>query len=1421
MFKSMKIGLRMGLGFGLVIVLMIAMGLFAINRLGAMDRETNKLVNDRWPKSVESNEILKAMDDAIISVSTAILQDDAREVKKELEYTARLRADATKKIDELTRTMTTEEGKAALKAVVDSRSKYGGALDEVIRLIESGEKVQAKAIVLGKLNPLGVDYGNAVGSLVNVVGKYVEQAGKEAGESSGSARTLIISILGGSFALAIFIVFFVTRSITRPLSEAVAINNRIAEGDLSVAVDVSRGDEVGQLLAAMKNMVDKFKRIMSDVNMLSDAAVHGKLATRADVSKHAGDYQKMVQGINDTLDAVISPLNVSAEYVDRISKGDIPPKITDEYKGDFNEIKNNLNNCIDGLGGLVECNAVLKRMAVNDHTKKVEGEYVGLFASVSEATNLVRERLLAITRTYTNLALGDTSDLAVYEKVGKRSEEDVIVPAIVKCMQNVNLVIEDTAMLSTAAVEGKLAMRADATKHHGDFRKIVEGVNNTLNAVIGPLNVAAEYVDRIGKGDIPPKIMDEYKGDFNEIKNNLNNCIDGLDGLVECNAVLKRMAFNDHTKKVEGKYVGLFASVSEATNLVRERLLAITRTYTNLAMGDTSDLAVYEKVKKRSDEDVIVPAIIKCMQNINLLIEDMTMLSTAAVEGKLATRADATKHQGDFRKVVEGVNNTLNAVIGPLNVAAEYVDRIGKGDIPPKIMDEYKGDFNEIKNNLNNCIDGLGGLVECNDVLKRMAVNDHTKKIEGKYVGLFASVSEATDMVRERLLAITKTYTKLAMGDTSDLAAYEQVGKRSDEDVIVPAMIKCMQTINLLIEDMTMLSTAAVNGDLSKRVDAGKHNGGYRHIVEGVNDTLNAVIGPLNVAAEYVDRIGKGDIPPKIMDEYKGDFNEIKNNLNNCIDGLGGLVECNAVLKRMAGNDHTKKVEGEYIGLFASVSEATNMVRERLLAITKTYTHLALGDTSDLASYEKVGKRSEEDVIVPAIIKCMQNINLLIEDMTVLSMAAVNGDLSNRVDAGKHNGGYRHIVEGVNATLDAVIGPLHMAAEYVDRISKGDVPSKITDAYNGDFNEIKNNLNVLIDAMNEVTAVATEIAGGNLTVKVNERSAQDKLMQAMAAMVEGLTDVASNIQSVAGQVMVGSQEMSSSSEQLSQGATEQSASVEEVSSSMEQMAANIKQNSDNAQQTEKIALKAAEDGKHGGKSVSDTVVAMKEIAGKISIIEEIARQTNLLALNAAIEAARAGEHGKGFAVVASEVRKLAERSQTAAGEINKLSASSVQVAENAGEMLAKIVPDIQRTADLVQEITAASNEQSSGAGQINKAIQQLDQVVQQNAAAAEQMASTSTELLSQAEQLQTTISFFKLNGDSSVGRTSFAAAGGRQVKPAQKSHGAHSTHGMPKKTNGSKQPSAAVHGDHSAKGFALDLSKDGKADTMDAEFERY
>ncbi|WP_320171016.1 methyl-accepting chemotaxis protein [Maridesulfovibrio sp.] len=265
------------------------------------------------------------------------------------------------------------------------------------------------------------------------------------------------------------------------------------------------------------------------------------------------------------------------------------------------------------------------------------------------------------------------------------------------------------------------------------------------------------------------------------------------------------------------------------------------------------------------------------------------------------------------------------------------------------------------------------------------------------------------------------------------------------------------------------------------------------------------------------------------------------------------------------------------------------------------------------------------------------------------------------------------------------------------------------------------------------------------TLDIEQRDEIGILAAALNDMVARLSSVVAEVSSSSENVASGSEELSATAESLSQASTEQAANVEEVSASMEEMTANIRQNADNAHQTEQIALQASSQAEEGGEAVARAVDAMKNIAEKISIIEEIARQTNLLALNAAIEAARAGEHGKGFAVVAAEVRKLAERSGAAAGEIGELSSSTVGVAEKAGEMLKRLVPDIRRTAELVQEIAAGSGEQLSGAEQINKAVQQLDQVTQQNASASEEMASTSEELSSQAEQLQQVMSFFRVS----------------------------------------------------------------------------
>ncbi len=286
----------------------------------------------------------------------------------------------------------------------------------------------------------------------------------------------------------------------------------------------------------------------------------------------------------------------------------------------------------------------------------------------------------------------------------------------------------------------------------------------------------------------------------------------------------------------------------------------------------------------------------------------------------------------------------------------------------------------------------------------------------------------------------------------------------------------------------------------------------------------------------------------------------------------------------------------------------------------------------------------------------------------------------------------------------------------------------------------------IVAPIREVSEAATRIAGGDLAAAVTVRSRDEigSLAGTLNSMAATLQGVVADVMAAADNVASGSQQISFGAAQLSQGTTEQAASAEEASSSVEEMNATIRQNAENALQTEKIAVISAQDAQESGAAVAETVTAMKDIAAKISVIEEIARQTNLLALNAAIEAARAGEHGKGFAVVAAEVRKLAERSQQAAAEIGSLSASSVDVAGRAGGMLAKLIPDIRRTAELVQQISAASREQAGGADQINSAIQQLNRVVQQNAGASEEMASVSSELSSQAEQLQRAVAYFDL-----------------------------------------------------------------------------
>jgi methyl-accepting chemotaxis protein len=321
------------------------------------------------------------------------------------------------------------------------------------------------------------------------------------------------------------------------------------------------------------------------------------------------------------------------------------------------------------------------------------------------------------------------------------------------------------------------------------------------------------------------------------------------------------------------------------------------------------------------------------------------------------------------------------------------------------------------------------------------------------------------------------------------------------------------------------------------------------------------------------------------------------------------------------------------------------------------------------------------------------------------------------------------------------------------RAARGDLSDVLEfDGRGDELGALSRSINGTYVYLQEMSAVAESLAAGDLQLRVAPRSEQDGFGRAFVAMIEKLSQVIGEVRSGANALSGASSQVSASSQTLSQGTSEQAASVQETTSSLEQMSASITQNAENGRQTEQMAVKGARDAEEGGRAVGETIAAMRAIAERISIIEEIAYQTNLLALNAAIEAARAGEHGKGFAVVATEVRKLAEKSQSAAKEIGTLASSSMVVAERSGHVLKELVPSIRKTADLVQEVAAASVEQSSGVAQVNKAMARVDEVTQRNASAAEELASTAEEMAAQAQALDQLVAFFRVGGQAFVAR---------------------------------------------------------------------
>jgi PAS domain S-box-containing protein len=704
---------------------------------------------------------------------------------------------------------------------------------------------------------------------------------------------------------------------------------------------------------------------------------------------------------------------------------------------------------------------------------------------------------------------------------------------------------------------------------------------------------------------------------------------------------------------------------------------------------------------------VLMAIIFFLSQNISKItlsiVNEINSLTASSRKGIFSQRGNVENIDHEFKDIIEGLNDTLDVVTGKifwyeqmldsvpfpiaatdlnnqytfLNKKTEEFLQLNRKDMLGQLSVDWmsrqssgeRSNIQALKSNQTTSFLAMQGQIR-NFQLDTNFIKNNRNENTG-HIEILQDITkskQSEEYVRVEIGRLAKNLKNMASGNLDfDLNITTANDYTQSEfvnfSIMNKALIQAQEAVKNMIEDANMLTRSALEGKLDTRADLSRHQGDYKAIVEGVNQTLDAVILPINYAKEWSSRLSLGEtVEPINAENYKGDFRNF-----------------------MLGLDQIR-----------------------------------------------------------------QSLEILIFELQKLTQATANGNLSSRCDTQKLKGNYQTILASVNETIDALTYHLNFQAECVEKISRGDIPERLTHQAKGDYEKHKANLNLLIDSTNNIISKAQLIASGDLTVELKKRSENDSLMESLNEMVKSVARTITDFKTLANHISTASMQMSSTAQLISQGANEQASAAEEVSSSMEEMAANIIQNSENSKATENISIKAASGIEKASLSASESVLSIREIADKITIIGDIAFQTNLLALNAAVEAARAGEYGRGFSVVAAEVRKLSEKSRTAAHEIDKLSRHSVSVTEEANKLLSDILPDIKRTSQLVQEITQASIEQNSGASQINNAIQQLNMVTQQNAASSEEMATSSEELSSQAEQLIETITFFKVNEDIEI-----------------------------------------------------------------------